>query len=316
MMVELQELAGMAKAVQEEKQEKEREVERLEQDVVLACGGLRHAWMKHGEAKERMQKVKEEWSQQENLVCVKANRLLTQDMKMLNRASERAKELQELLGENMKKFLWKTYRVVFRHIRSRSVEIGEIEVTAYGRKQQMKLCVGPYGFGLRPAVQAKEITDMTQLKELFEQQGDVARMLRRLKMNEWAKRLEDFSEIVPSFDIAVGGDVVTELEKPVVGKIATGSKDDEPKMIEKITFLSEGIQYEEKENPYYGTSRKILLRGVQGAWQALVYIQLHRQMTALVLKYLAETEPMVQRAKELQRKLEERFGRQLLASEL
>jgi len=311
-MVELDELAGMVVVAEEERLREAGALDRCEQEVILSFGNRRRAWKLHDDAEVRCKAARDAWKARGKEVMVKADAFLKEDAELLRRACARASELQDLMGDGMRKFLWRTYRVVFRNMCSRSVELGLVRL---GRNEKVKLCVGPYGFGVRWNVQAKEITELEYVKDLFEQKDEVCRLLRgRQRMGVWAKKFEDFCAIVPSIDAAIGSSVSVVLDVPIV-PLLHSSKEDEPVSLKEVSFSSQGVSWDEYGR--YGRSeRRVSLGGVGDESQALVYVQLHRQLSSVVERYMVETESMVVAAKVLRAKLEECFGRQLLASEL
>lgn len=279
-----------------------------------ASDGLQSIYEEHSKKLSEMEMIKKRFF--EELGERGEEHLVKEANAKFGRFDKVVKALSDSSGEGLSSRIADIFCVIFRKIKSRTIEIYKFSDTEV-------LTVGGIGFGMRTYGSSRsfEVKSPTYILQMMEHKAKIIEALKKQNLHRWADKFERFCDIVPPELMKqdqYGVEIASfEFSSPVLllhDCSGVGSKVEYGKklVIEK--------RYSSSLNPKIvndGRNDDFDLDFRRGCKDSLfAYYQFREQMDGFIKEFEERCAPNMAKAKTVLGKLKEEFGRELLMSEI
>ena len=212
-----------------------------------------------------------------------------------NRVSDEA-------GDDFKNAIFSMFKKIFVNMKGRTQEL-PLEIAKY------KVTVGKCGFGYRWNVQTQELSYSDKMFELISHREEVIDALRKVKMDDWAKKFKKFCDCLPQ--MYVGTQVDIELKTPV--RFPTREETPQARFGKFVEISGGNIRVREAHERRWRDNFDVY---PDYEVPAFTYFELHKQVKAIHDEFVQWAEQVLKQSKETLDRLKEQFGKELLFAEL
>jgi hypothetical protein len=268
---------------------------------------------------------------EENLVkSVDDKKYVHEYMKKMKLVSNAIEELESVTGGGFEHKVMKVFRTVFKNIRSQTKELMTLEEG--DSKSKVVITIGSIGFGFRRngSSRSKEVVWADDIALLLGSKAEVVKALNGMKLPQWADKFERFAEVVPiealKSSYSDSADYkMFELSKPIILTIDEGDVDDHEALSKSVLSaykISFRKRYSESEIVLYDEKGEVLSEtldcnhGLLGDYDIVAWMQIRDEIDKHIEEFVAYLKPQIAQAKTTIDELNDKFGREILLSEL
>ena len=303
-------VVGTEESIKEDKENEAKRIKLLVSEFVQLHDRACQAYDNHESALSACSEFAKSAVIKEGIVRY-AKRCRYEDRKMLNEVKLLAQGVKNSSGTAIFQNIMKIFGQVFKNARSKSYDVGKISSGEH-------ITVGPYGFGMRPSVQSKPVcTSSHHFNSFYKHKDEIVTLIEQEKtMKELAKKLKSFIEIVPDVNVIESGDMKIEFTHKVPVLFERERLDDRPVHVSKLVFGVDEIQLTYEGSYAYSDSDTISYSDSMDVKSAMLYVLIRPMLQEYIEKYRVKATPFIESASQLINKLQQRFGREILFSEV
>jgi hypothetical protein len=239
--------------------------------------------------------------------------MVVADRELLGRVRTLMSKMEVLAKGKIESRVYKIFKAVFRNMSSRTKPL--IHVKTGNWRHEADIVVGTFGFGLRHHKQARGVKSFSDVKIVYDNREAVCAALKADAALErvWRRVFERFMLLLPDLSFIKREPVaIPAMRRMIMPKNLRGYRTDlsqAPKVIVKITFNNQ-----QNDIMSVDTGGEVHSIGMSrmGFEDAILYAQLHPDMTAYVDALEAICLPSLEKGAVVIDALEKEFSRQIL----
>ena len=269
-------------------------------------------------AKERYEKHQNEFnelSSEENDISNEiAKPYLEEDKELFAQIKADRKALQDSTSSSMQSYVLKVFRTVFKNMSSRTRIVEVPDIFKYG-----KLTIGKVGFGYRHNVKSEQIYSIEQVASVVKSKSAICAWMKKNRLAKWVPKLDKFADIFPAETIGKWGKVEFSYKLPE--EIPFRDYSSTYQGIELSVTESAMLRIRSKtggggvdiiREPYsYYDSEKELNFVCK---QPYVYVKIRKYLPEMAEQFHEIATDAVERFTNVDEKLRQAFGRELILS--